>query len=63
MVNGVFHLNTSYEERLPEDWISNEHFELSEWEWIPHTIELKKEYTYTYDKTVTIMYIDLTPED
>lgn len=59
----IFGLPESYEDRAPESWVNNEDFDLSQWDWIPHTLEVNSEYTYTYDKTVTIMYIDLTPED
>lgn len=47
---------------VPEDWIRNEPFDLSKWEWIHHTSEPITTTTYTYSET-TIMYIDLTPED
>ena len=63
MVLDIFGLPESYEDRTPESWVNNEDFDLTEWDWIPHTLEVNSEYTYTYDKTVTIMYIDLTPED
>ena len=63
MVRDIFGLPDSYDDRTPESWVNNEDFDLTEWDWIPHTLELKIEYTYTYDKTVTIMYIDLTSED
>ena len=63
MVRDIFGLPDSYDDRTPESWVNNEDFDLAEWDWIPHTLELNSEYTYTYDKTETIMYIDLTPED
>lgn len=58
-----FHPGVSVSEATQEDWFSMEPVDLTMWDWIPHTIEPSEERTYTYDKTVTIMYIDLTPED
>ena len=59
----LFHPGVSVSEATQEDWFSMEPVDLTMWDWIPHTIEPSEERTYTYDKTVTIMYIDLTPED
>ena len=61
MTREIFGLPESYEDRTRESWVNNEDFDLSEWDWVPHTLEVNTEYTYTYDNTVTIMYIDLTP--
>lgn len=59
----LFHPGVSVSEATQEDWFSMEPVDLTMWDWIPHTIEPSEARTYTYDKTVTIMYIDLTPED
>ena len=46
-----------------DDWLVNVLIDLSGWDWIPYRMTLNVERCYSYSKTTTIMYIDLTPED
>jgi hypothetical protein len=46
-----------------DDWLANVLIDLSAWDWIPYRMTLNVERCYSYSKTTTIMYIDLTPED
>ena len=58
----IFYPSAS-DEVIYDDWLVNERIDVSEWDWIEYEKTLQSEEFYTYDKTVTIMYIDLTPED
>lgn len=59
-----FHPGVPVSEVKQEDWFSMERVDLTKWDWLNYyTLEPQEERTYTYNKTVTIMYIDLTPDD
>lgn len=58
-----FHPGVSSDEATLEDWfVTEQPVDISKWDFVITRIPLDVS-TYTYDKTVTIMCIDLTPED